>query len=283
MADQLQLRRGTTAEHSTFTGVEGEVTVDTVLNTTVVHDGTTQGGHPTLNAASIPAIKSGRKNYIINGNLNTTVVNQRGLANTSLSVGVYGFDRWKGESPGFNEQVVVNTESINADFTVSFLGGGTATVNGDSGLSSGDTTTLVATGNFSVIVPEGASYVQLEEGGVATDFEYRTFSEELALCQAYYLDLTESTNTPIGYGFRQAADSLRATVNTPVTMRALPTAIATGTLQIAGEGLSIPVTSLAAVRQSNHGIVLGGTATGIAVGSYVLFAEGGITALDAEL
>jgi hypothetical protein len=40
----LQLRRGTTTEHSSFTGVEGEVTVNTTKDTLVVHDGSTQGG-----------------------------------------------------------------------------------------------------------------------------------------------------------------------------------------------------------------------------------------------
>jgi hypothetical protein len=42
----LQLRRGTTAQHSTFTGLLGEVTVDTDKDTIVVHDGSTVGGFP---------------------------------------------------------------------------------------------------------------------------------------------------------------------------------------------------------------------------------------------
>ena len=46
MAKQLQLRRGTTTEHSTFTGAIGEITVDTTKDTIVVHDGTTAGGKP---------------------------------------------------------------------------------------------------------------------------------------------------------------------------------------------------------------------------------------------
>lgn len=45
MAKELKLRRGTTAEHSTFTGAAGEVTVDTDKNTAIVHDGTTAGGY----------------------------------------------------------------------------------------------------------------------------------------------------------------------------------------------------------------------------------------------
>jgi len=46
MATELKLRRGTTSQHSTFTGAESEVTVDTDKNTVVVHDGSTQGGYP---------------------------------------------------------------------------------------------------------------------------------------------------------------------------------------------------------------------------------------------
>lgn len=44
MAKQVQLRRGTTSEHSSFTGAIGEITVDTSLNTARVHDGSTAGG-----------------------------------------------------------------------------------------------------------------------------------------------------------------------------------------------------------------------------------------------
>lgn len=41
---QVKLRRGTDTEHNTFTGAEGEVTVDTTNDTLRVHDGTTAGG-----------------------------------------------------------------------------------------------------------------------------------------------------------------------------------------------------------------------------------------------
>lgn len=43
---QVKFRRGTTTEHSTFTGSEGEITVDTTKHTAVVHDGATAGGFP---------------------------------------------------------------------------------------------------------------------------------------------------------------------------------------------------------------------------------------------
>jgi hypothetical protein len=50
MAKRLQLRGGTTAQHSTFTGALREVTVDTDKDTLVVHDGSTAGGFPLAKA-----------------------------------------------------------------------------------------------------------------------------------------------------------------------------------------------------------------------------------------
>lgn len=48
MSTQVQFRRGTTTQHSGFTGAVGEVTVDTVKQTCVVHDATQAGGYPLL-------------------------------------------------------------------------------------------------------------------------------------------------------------------------------------------------------------------------------------------
>ena len=48
MAKKLQLRRGTTSQHGSFTGDVGECTVDTTKDTLVVHDNSTAGGRPLL-------------------------------------------------------------------------------------------------------------------------------------------------------------------------------------------------------------------------------------------
>jgi hypothetical protein len=57
MADQLQLRGGSTAQTAAFTGALREVTVDTDKKTVVVHDGTTAGGNPLLrqDLSNLPA------------------------------------------------------------------------------------------------------------------------------------------------------------------------------------------------------------------------------------
>ncbi len=46
MTTAVQHRRGTTAEHAVFTGLEGEVTIDTTKDTAVIHDGSLAGGYP---------------------------------------------------------------------------------------------------------------------------------------------------------------------------------------------------------------------------------------------
>ena len=46
MATQVRLRRGTTSDHSGFTGAAGEITIDTDKDVAVVHDGSTAGGFP---------------------------------------------------------------------------------------------------------------------------------------------------------------------------------------------------------------------------------------------
>ncbi len=52
MTTQIQRRRGTTVQHSSFTGAEAEITIDTDKETVVVHDGSTAGGFPLAKEAS---------------------------------------------------------------------------------------------------------------------------------------------------------------------------------------------------------------------------------------
>lgn len=46
MSRILQIRRGTATEHENFTGMIGEITMDTTNNTLRLHDGKTLGGFP---------------------------------------------------------------------------------------------------------------------------------------------------------------------------------------------------------------------------------------------
>ena len=62
MSTQVQRRKGTTAQHASFTGASAELTVDTTKNTVVVHDGATAGGIPlakeTGSALSVTSLTS---------------------------------------------------------------------------------------------------------------------------------------------------------------------------------------------------------------------------------
>lgn len=49
----VQQFRGTTAQHATYTGLPGELTVDTDKNVVVVHDDVTAGGHPMASAEKV--------------------------------------------------------------------------------------------------------------------------------------------------------------------------------------------------------------------------------------
>ncbi len=74
MPKQVKFRRGTTAQHATFTGALGEVTFDTDRKSLVCHDGVTAGGFPV--GLDVPKpVPTGRLLWVdqVNGN-NTTAV-----------------------------------------------------------------------------------------------------------------------------------------------------------------------------------------------------------------
>jgi hypothetical protein len=97
MAKLLRLRRGTTTQHNTFTGAEGEVTIDTSKDTAVVHDGVTAGGRPLLreDLSNLPAgsVTSTHiaDNTIVNADINASAaIASSKLAATGVTAGNYG-------------------------------------------------------------------------------------------------------------------------------------------------------------------------------------------------
>ena len=86
-----------------------------------------------------------------------------------------------------------------------------------SGDSSTDAWTLDITG------------VQLEVGDTATEFEHRSFGEELSLCQRYYQKLGGTGSTVrLGSAHYETSTAVRGVIPFKVTMRAPPSASATG-------------------------------------------------------
>jgi len=67
MATAIQWRRGNTSQHANFTGLVGEITVDTDLSTVIVHDGSTAGGHRLAKYSEISALGEGDITNVIAG------------------------------------------------------------------------------------------------------------------------------------------------------------------------------------------------------------------------
>jgi len=70
--------------------------------------------------------------------------------------------------------------------------------------------------------------VQLEVGSTATEFEHRSYGEELALCQRYFFKLDFPYTTTIGTAYRGTTDSGRISLICPVPLRTLPSINSTG-------------------------------------------------------
>jgi len=130
MATILQLRRGTTVQHSTFTGAVGEVTVDTTKDTVVVHDGTTAGGKPLATEAYVTSAIQTKDNSdeITEGSTNLYFTNTRARAAFSASTGISITDGAVsiGQAVGTGSNVTFNDLTVSGNLTVS---GTTTTVN----------------------------------------------------------------------------------------------------------------------------------------------------------
>lgn len=72
--------------------------------------------------------------------------------------------------------------------------------------------------------------VQLEVGDSSSDFEHRSFGEELQLCQRYYYKLSSNSSTDhmaVANGYRNTTSYFTGLVHFPVHMRISPTAMET--------------------------------------------------------
>lgn len=223
----------------------------------------TQGDLLYHNGATwVPTEVGALRNWIINGNF---AVNQRQAATKAQAAGVYGYDRWKGHANGI-EQVI---EALPAgEYTLSWSGGGTGYLDGQSGTS--PITKAVAGGNTTVVVPADADRVMLNTGAVALPFAPRSYAEELALCQRYYFSIERSNPWAIMNSaillVLGSPNSFRSIYSLPVPMRTTPTLVAEVLyLNVAGSGAPITASSLDGYV-GNMAIVRHSAATGTVVG-----------------
>ena len=86
---EVKLRRGTTTEHSTFPGAQGEITVDTDKNTVVVHDGTTAGGHELLKGDN-SNLDVGASSVVVNESGADVKVGIGGAVDNTNEIALYG-------------------------------------------------------------------------------------------------------------------------------------------------------------------------------------------------
>lgn len=106
--------------------------------------------------------------------------------------------------------------------------------------------------------------VQLEVGDAATDFEFKSYGQELRECQRYYWRNNASSAYTIlsGYGNAHQTTTARPQATFPVTMRTAPTTIETKNV-VAYDGINFLAASAStAVLQSANGSGIDMTVSG---------------------
>ena len=102
MATAIQRRRGNTAQHASFTGLAGEITIDTDKNTVVVHDGSTAGGFPLALASEVAALGGADITAVIAGDGLTG-----GASSGNATINVVG-----------GTGITVNADNVTVDMSV---------------------------------------------------------------------------------------------------------------------------------------------------------------------
>ena len=131
--------------------------------------------------------------------------------------------------------------------------------------------------------------VQLEVGSVATDFEHRSFGQELQLCKRYYQQINqESSSTSILTAFGNGSGRLRGLIYLPVEMRANPTV----SLDVSGGNPSFysytasppSFASLSGVESTKKNIIVDVNVSSVTAGApYDWRGSGAFITINAEL
>ena len=191
-------------------------------------------------------------------------------------------DTWEKKTVTFPADTTGNLDNDNASsLTVMFfLDGGTNFTSGTV-TETWHSATNANTGAGNTLAISGAvnnyfeiTGVQLELGSVATDFEHRSYGEELALCQRYFVNwLADQSETAVEMGSTfQTNAYMYAHLNTPVFMRTMGTISYTVSSSVGTNA------NAAYARQTNTLIV--GRGSGAVNDVYMTFSK---LQVDAEL
>ena len=185
MSTAIQRRRGTTAQHSSFTGLNGELTVDTDKEVVVVHDGATAGGYPQMR-------ENGSNSALALGSAGTPSLKFTGDTNT----GIY--------SPGA-DQVAISTNGTGRLFVDANGRAGINTTPDGTSSFAVKALTDATNGGLNIISVDGNGAVisRLNDGGLT----FRNGgSERMRLTSTGALGLgTSSPSQPIHLRVDQAA------------------------------------------------------------------------------
>ena len=153
MTTAVQRRRGTTTEHATFTGLEGEISVNTTKETLVVHDGATAGGFELARADGSNFIAS---NVDINGG----TIDGTSVGASSASTGAF--------------------TSLSASGEITANGGIALGDNDKATFGAGDDLQIYHDGGNSYIADAGTGFLQIRTNGTEVSITGNSGAEYMA-------------------------------------------------------------------------------------------------------
>lgn len=261
MGVSIQRRRGTTSQHSSFTGKLGEMTVDTTKWVAVVHDGTTVGGIPLA------------KEVHVHSNATTSVAGFMSASDKtkldSIPGGSINYQLVQANGVDQNQRGKLNMSS---NFTIADDGAGnrTSVDLSDSGVSGGTYTkvTVNAKGRVTAATLLGASDIPNITSAKVTDF--------VTTATAIRLDQFASPTSDVSFNSQKLINVADPVASSDAANKAYVDATATGltfkdscrAASTANVNLSAPGTSIDGVTMSSGDRILikdqtDGTANGI--------------------
>lgn len=125
------------------------------------------------------------------------LITDHGGGNRTPGINVYGFNRWRGSAIGL-KQTVEGASITSGNYTLSWAGGGTGSLNGVEGTSP-ITGALVEDTDADAEVPSDAVWAKLEQGDNVTPYQRPDIGEDISKCNRYYYKYSD-TNIGSLYG-----------------------------------------------------------------------------------